>query len=326
MTTPEKSFKLGRRPFLALAAAGLASPVRAQSWPDKPLRIIVPFAPGGPADLVPRVMMAHLSEILGHPVVVENKGGVGGNIGARLVAKAAPDGYTLMMTSSAFVVNTSIPNAGFNAEKDFIPVTVAASQPNVVVTHPSLPVNTLPELLALAKSDPLAFATPGMGTTPHLTGENLFNIESKLKMTAVHYKGAGQAVLGVLGGEPKVGCLAVTAPLKHIQAGKLKALAVSSAKRLALLPDVPTLGELGIAGMQDYTWIGAFLPAGTPAAIQSKWYEAIAKALAMPDVQAKLKGMAFDAVGEPPAKTAAYIHEEIAHWAKVSKYIGLIPS
>lgn len=326
MTKPDTPYKLGRRPFLAMAAASLALPAPAQSWPDKPLRIIVPFAPGGPADLVPRVMLAHLSEILGQPIVVENKGGAGGNIGARLVAKAAPDGNTLMMTSSAFVVNTSMPNAGYDAEKDFVPVTVAASQPNVFVTHPSLPVNSLKELLAMARNTPMAFATPGLGTTPHLTGENLLNIESKLKMTAVHYKGAGQAVLGVLGGEPKVGCLAVTAPLPHIRSGKLKALAVSSEKRLALMPDVPTLSELGFAGMQDYTWIGAFLPAGTPSAIQNKWYDAISRALAMADVQDKLKAMAFDAVGQSPDKTAAYVHEEIAHWAKVSKYIGLNPS
>jgi len=317
---------IGRRPFLALAAASLAAPsLRAQSWPDRPLRIIVPFVPGGPADMVPRVMQQRLSEILGQPVIIENRGGAGGNIGARVVAKSPPDGNIIMVTSSALVVNTSMPDAGFDAQKDFLPITIAATQPNLIITHPSLPVNSLAELVALAKTTPLPFATPGKGTTPHLTGENLFNIAAKVNMTAIHYKGAGQAVGAVVAGEPKVGCMAMTAPLQNVKAGKLKALAVSSAKRLAILPDVPTLSELGYADMLDYTWIGGFLPVGTPAAIQSKWYDAFTKALAMPDVQEKIKGMAFETMGEPPAKTGDYVRSEITRWAKVSKHIGLIP-
>jgi len=316
---------LGRRPFLALAAASLAMPLKAQSWPDKPLRIIVPFVPGGPPDAISRLIQARLTEILGQPIVVDNRGGAGGSIGTKAVAKSAPDGNTILITSSAFVVNTSLPDAGYDAEKDFIPVTIAASQPNVIVSHPSLPVNTLPELIAMAKTTPMAFATPGQGTTPHLTAENLFNITAKLKMTAIHYRGAGQAVGALVAGEPKVGCAAMTAPLQNIKAGKLKALAVSSAKRLSILPDVPTLSELGFADMLDYTWVGAFLPTGTPAAIQNKWYEALTKALSAPDMQEKIKAMAFESIAESPAKTGEYVRSEIQRWAKVSKHLGMIP-
>ena len=252
---------LKRRPVLALMAASLATPLKAQTaWPDKPLRIVVPFVPGGPPDTVSRLILPKLSELLGQPIIVDNRGGAGGNIGSQIVAKAAPDGNTILITSAAFAVNTNFPESGYNAERDFIPVTIVANQPNVIVSHPSLPVRTIPELLAAARATPMAFATPGSGTTPHLTAENLFNLTAKLNMTPIHYRGAGQAVGAVVAGEPKVGCLAMTAPMQNIKSGKLNALAVTSAKRLAVLPDVPTLVELGYPDMLDYTWVGAFCP------------------------------------------------------------------
>ena len=285
---------LRRRPFLALAAASVAAPLRAQSgWPDKPLRVIVPFVPGGPPDVVARLIQPRLSELLGQPIVVDNRGGAGGNIGTQAVAKSAPDGNTLMITSSAFVVNTNFAESGYVAERDFIPVTIVASQPNVIVAH--------------------------------LTAENFFNIANKLNMTPIHYKGAGQAVGAVVGGEPKLGCMAITAPLQNIKGGRLKALAVSSAKRLPILPEVPTLSELGHPEMLDYTWVGAFLPAGTPAAIQVKWYDALTKALTSADVKEKLQAMAFDALLESPAKTGDYVRGEISRWAQVVKHIGFKP-
>jgi tripartite-type tricarboxylate transporter receptor subunit TctC len=317
---------LRRRPFLTLAAASLAAPLRAQtSWPDKPLRVIVPFVPGGPPDAVTRLIQPRLSELLGQPIVVDNRGGAGGNIGTQAVAKSAPDGNTILITSSAYVVNTSFPESGYNAERDFIPVTIVASQPNVIVSHPSLPVKNMAELVAMAKTTPMAFATPGSGTTPHLTAENFFNIANKLNMTPIHYRGAGQAVGAVVAGEPKLGCMAMTAPLQNIKAGKLRGLAVSSAKRLAILPDVPTLSELGQPDMLDYTWVGAFLPAATPAPIQAKWFDALSKVLSSPDIKEKLQAMAFEALLDSPAKTGEYVRAEISRWSQVVKHIGYKP-
>jgi tripartite-type tricarboxylate transporter receptor subunit TctC len=289
------------------------------------LRIIVPFVPGGPPDVVARLIQPRLSELLGQAVLVDNRAGAGGNIGAQAVAKSAPDGHTLMITSSALVVNTQFPESGYNAERDFMPVTIVASQPNVIVAHPSLPVKSLAEVIAMAKATPMAFATPGSGTTPHLTIENLFNIANKLTMTPIHYRGAGQAVGAVLGGEPKLGCMAMTAPLQNIKGGKLRALAVSSARRLPILPDVPTLAELGYPDMLDYTWVGAFLPAGTPASVQARWHDALSKALTSADVKEKLQAMAFDALLESPAKTGEYVRGEIARWGQVVKQIGYKP-
>src|SRR6185295_11887223 len=248
-----------------------ALPAFAQTWPAKPIRVIVPFAPGGPTDIVARVAQQKLSETLGQPVLIENRAGAGGNIGAALVAKSAADGYTALLTSSAFAVNVSLSaNPGYDAEREFIPTALLASQPNMIYAHPSLPAKTLGELIASAKSGKLVYGSPGSGTTPHLTAENLFRVLAKLDTTPVHFKGAGPMVTAVMAGEPGVACGAISGPIAQIKAGKLRGLAVSSGKRLAALPDVPTFAEAGFPGLEDYTWIAFFFPAGTPTPIVQK--------------------------------------------------------
>jgi tripartite-type tricarboxylate transporter receptor subunit TctC len=300
---------------LALVAAG---PAAAQAYPNKPLKLIIAFAPAGPADLIGRITALKLTDILGQPVIVDNKGGAGGNLGAALAAKAPADGYTFLITTSAFAVNVTLsPKGGYDPDRDFIPVAVIARQPNLIFTHPGLPVNTLAELLAYGKTNKLSFASPGSGTTPHLTAENLFNQVSKLDMVPIHYRGAGPAITAVVGGEVTVGSGALSTPLPFVKTGKLKPLAVSSEKRVAALPDVPTFAESGFPGVVDDTWIGLLAPAGTPPAIIQKVNEAINRMLATPDVRERLSAMAFEPVGGTPQQFADYIKVETVKWGKI---------
>jgi tripartite-type tricarboxylate transporter receptor subunit TctC len=317
---------MNRPLYAALAAIGLAlaSPAaHPQAYPAKPIHFIVPFAPAGPTDIIARLLSQKLPDLLGQPIVIDNRAGAGGNIGAAVVAKSAPDGYTVLVTSSALAVNVTLfPNAGYDAERDFLPVVNAATQPNLVYVNASAPAKSLAELLGQAKGSKLAYASPGSGTTPHLTAEMLFKVLAKLDVTPVHFRGAGQQVIAVVAGEPMVGCGAISGPLAQIKAGKLRPLAVSSAKRVAVLPDVPTLTELGFAGMEDYTWIGVFLPAGAPLEIAQKLNAAVNRAIQSPDVRARLDQLAFEPVGGSQAEFAAYVKAETAKWAKVVRETG----
>ena len=303
---------------VACALPAIAQSPAGGAWPNKPVRIVIPFAPGGPTDIIARLAGQKLSEILGQPMVVESRAGAGGNIGTAAVAKSPPDGYTMLVTSSAYAVNVSLsPNPGYDPDRDFIPTVVVAKQANLIFVHPSLGVKTLAELLALAKTRKLAFASPGSGTTPHLTAENLFNVISKLDVTAIHFRGAGPAIAAVVAGEPPVGAGAASTPLPHIKAGRLQPIAVSSAARVAALPDVPTFAEAGFPGVEDDTWIGIFLPAGTPQAIVQKLNESINQALRTADMKERLDQLAFEPVGGTPQQFAGYVKTEIAKWGKV---------
>ncbi len=310
--------RIPARVLTCAAALLFASAALAQSWPAKPVRIVIPFAPGGPTDIIARLVGQKLTESLGQPMVVESRAGAGGNIGTAVVAKSAPDGYTILLTSSAFAVNVSLtPNPGYDAEHDFMPVVIVAKQANLIFVHPGLPVKTLAELLALGKTRKLAFASPGSGTTPHLTAENLFNLMAKLDMTPIHFRGAGPAIAAVVGGEPPVGAGAVSTPLPHVKAGRLRPLAVSSAARVAQLPDVPTFAEAGFPGVEDDTWIGMFLPAGTAPAIAQRLNDAVNQSLKSDDMRSRLDNLAFEPVGGSAQQTAAYVKAEIAKWGKV---------
>ncbi|HEX4327979.1 MAG TPA: tripartite tricarboxylate transporter substrate binding protein [Burkholderiales bacterium] len=318
-----------RKLLAALACAGLlggfASAAQAQAktdWPKQPLHLNIAFAPGGPVDIIARIIGPKLTEILGQSMVIENKPGAGGNIGTAFVARSAPDGYNVLVTSSAYAVNVSLfANPGYDPEKDLIPVAVVASQANMLVVNSSLPVKNLKELVAYAKGKKLAFATPGQGTTPHLTGENVYNLQLKLGMTAIHYKGAGPATAAVAGNEPSFGSMALAAPLPFVKSGRLRALGISSAKRVPYLPDVPTLTEQGYP-IEDYTWVGVFVPVGTPAAVVSKLSDAINKAIAAPEVKEHMAVQAFEPEGGTPQKFAEYVKTEIVKWGKVVKETG----
>jgi tripartite-type tricarboxylate transporter receptor subunit TctC len=305
---------------LLLAICGTAL---AQPYPSKPIRMVVAFPPAGPVDIIARLIAPKISESLGQPVVVENRAGAGGNVPTQQVAKAPADGYTLLAHSSAYAVNPSLSaNAGYDAEKDFIAIAVIAAQPNLILVHADFPAKSLAELLQMARSSKLAYASPSSGTTPHLTAENLFKVRAKVDITHVPFKGGGPATAAVLGGQPPIGSMAAGGPMANIKAGKLRVLAVSSSRRLASLPDVPTLNEAGFPGMEDYTWVGLFAPAGTPAEIAQRLNEAVLNAVKSPDIKERLDGLAFEVTAAPLRETSEYVKSELVKWAQVVRDTG----
>lgn len=307
----------------AAAALVQPNPALAQPYPSKPIRIVVPFTPGGPTDVVARLISPKMSEILGQPIIVENRAGAGGNLGVSQVARAPGDGYTVLVTSSSFAVNPALsPNARYDPQKDFTPIAVVGSQPNFIVVNASFPAKSLAELLQMARTQPLAFASPSSGTTPHLTAENLFKVRAKVDITHVPFRGAGDAAAAVLAGQPPIGSMAGTAPIPYLKSGRMRALAVSSSRRLPSLPDVPTLGELGFPDMEDYTWVGMFVPAATPAEIAQKLNDAVLKTVRVPEIRERLEGLTFEVNPAPLRETEDYIRRELTKWARVVRDTG----
>jgi tripartite-type tricarboxylate transporter receptor subunit TctC len=317
---------LNRCLAVALLAAAASSTVAAeQAYPARPVRMIVPFAPGGPTDVIARVIAQKLSEAWAHQVIVDNRGGAGGNIGMGLAASAPPDGYTIVVVSSSFVVNPTLyAKIPYDPYKSFIPVTNAAASPNVFTVHPSVAAKNMQELIALAKNNPRKYnaATPGNGTTPDL-GVELLKLTTHVDIVRVPYGGAGPAVAAVVGNQVQIGSTALPPTTPHIQAGRLRAIAVTAAKRTPALPDVPTTGESGIKGQEADTLQGVLLPAGTPKAIVTKVHADIAKALAQPDVRERVAALGFDIVASTPEQFAAQVKAEIEKWGKVIRAAGL---
>jgi tripartite-type tricarboxylate transporter receptor subunit TctC len=316
--------------IVAFAAALLglgAAQAAPGDYPTKPIRMLVAFPPGGPTDNTIRIIADKLGELMGQPIVIENKSGAAGNVGAQVAAHSPADGYTFLVTSSAFAVNPSMygPKVGYDAVKDFVPVVVVSTQPNVISVNEKVPVKTLDELKTLAKNGKLSFASPGSGTTPHLTCENVFRVSWKSDIVHVPYKGAGPASLAVVAGDTPVACTAAFGVFQFHKLGRVRILAISSDKRLPSLPDVPTFKELGYPEINDYTWTTIFAPAGTPPAVVEKLNHAVNQVLALPEYKDKLDKGGLLPVGGSPQETASYITAEIKHWTKIVMDTGAKP-
>jgi len=294
------------------------------AYPNRPVKIVVGFPPGSSADVTARILARKLSDSLGQQVLVENRPGAGSNIAAESVVRSPADGYTLLLGTVANTINASMAkNLSFNFATDLAPIALVTSVPNILVAHPSLNVSTVPELIALAKSKPeqIPYASSGNGTSPHLSGE-LFNLMAGVKLVHVPYKGSSQAVTDLLAGRTPVMFSPASTVLAHIQNGSLKALAVTSAKRAAFLPALPTVSESGLTGFDTSVWCGLLAPAGTPREIIDKMAQASTQALAAADVKSQLAAQGIDPLGGTPAELARYISQETEKWSKLAQATG----
>jgi len=297
----------------------------ADVYPSKPVKLILPFPPGGGTDILGRLIGEQLSARLGQPVVQENRGGAGGNLGAEAVARAAPDGYTLLLAAPTLAISPTLyPKLAYDPLKDLAPIALVASVPNVMITHPSVPARTLQEFIALAKRRPgeLNFGSGGAGTSNHLGGE-LFNMVAGVKLEHVPYKGVNLAMQDVLAGNVQLVFIGIPAAAPHIRAGKLRALAVVAPRRSSALPDVPTAAEAGLPGFEVTTWYGVLAPAGTPRAIIERLNAELARIMLAPELQPRLADMATDPRAGTPEEFGAYLREETAKWGKVIRDAGI---
>jgi tripartite-type tricarboxylate transporter receptor subunit TctC len=303
---------------VACVAIGCAQAAQPAAYPVKPVRMIVPFAPAGGTDIMARSLAQRMTESTGQQFVVENRPGANALIGTEAVAKAAPDGYTLLMTTNIFTINPWLyPNVPFNVERDFAPITLAGSTPNLLAVHPSIPVQTVTELIALAKARPgqLTIAAAGIGTPSHLAAE-LLRQSAHIDLLIIQYKGTGSSLNDLIGGQVAMsfGTLAGLAPFA--KSGRVRALAVSGTRRAASMPDVPTAAET-LPGFDVLTWYGLFAPVGTPREIIARLHDEVVKALASADVKQRLIAQGFDADGNTPEQFTEVIRRDLARWQKV---------
>lgn len=311
--------------LIAAAACAGSGAATAQTYPAKSIRFVVPFAPGGGNDILGRVVAQKLNEGFGVPVVVDNRGGAGGTIGTDIVAKSPPDGYTMLINNVSLAVNVTLySRLPYDTLKDLEPVSLAGRQPNILVVHPSLPVKSVKELLALARAKPgaLTFASGGIGSSSHLSAE-LLKYMTKLDLVHVPYKGMGPALIDLVSGQTQLAMATMASALPHVRSNRMRPLAVSTAKRVAVLPDVPTMMEAGVKDFDYSTWYGVLVPAGTPQAIVSRLNAELVKALAARDV-----GERFAAQGVAPESTTpqafkSFLNKEVQRWAPVIRASGM---
>jgi tripartite-type tricarboxylate transporter receptor subunit TctC len=315
-----------RRLLAACGAVMLAAggPAASQSYPTGPIRVIVPFPPGGGVDGMGRILTQKLAESLGRPLPVENRSGANGNIGTEIAAKAPHDGYTLLFTGAGLVTNPSLyDKVPYDPVKDFEPISLVSIAPNVLVVHPSVPVKSVKELIALAKARPkqVLFAGSGSGSTPHLAGE-LFNTMAKVEMVHLPYRGSGPAIVGILSGEATIMFMPTTNAVQLVKEGRLRALAVTTLERVPALPELPTIAESGLKGYESNQWYGVLAPLGTPSEILTHLNSQIVKIMQSPEMKSRMTTDGLVAVGSTRERFATHIKQEIAKWAKVIKQSG----
>jgi len=311
--------------FLICAALTVCGATFAAEYPMRPVRIVVAYPAGGPVDITARALGPKLTEALGQPVVVDNRSGAGGIVGSDIVAKSAPDGYTLLMCTTANAINASlIPKLPYDMQKDFAPITMLVIITSVLVVHPSLPVNSVKELIAYAKARPgqLSYASTGNGTPTHLAAE-LFKSMAGIDMVHVPYKGAALAVVDLISGQVQLSLISAPGVVPHIKAGRLRALAVTNSKRSTLLPELPTISEAGLPGFESEGWHGLFAPAHTPQPVVDRLYREFAAILRTPGTASYLVSGGAEPIGMPPGQFKVKLRNEIDKWAKVVKATGM---
>ncbi|HSB48172.1 MAG TPA: tripartite tricarboxylate transporter substrate binding protein [Burkholderiales bacterium] len=320
-----KIFEIAMAALLA-ASALFAAPALTQQYPSRPIRIIVPFPPVGPTDEVARLVAHKLTAALGQQVVVDNRSGAGGNIGMGIAANAPADGHTVLFVSSSFMVNPSLyRKIPYDPYKSFIPISVLAASPHLFFTHPSQPVKSIAELIDVVKKDSKKYsvASPGIGTVPHLSAL-LLGIDAKLDLVVVPYAGGGPSIAAVLGNQVSFGCQAIPPVTPHVKAGRVRALALTSDKRAAVVPDVPTMAELGFKGHEADTITGMLVPAGTPAAIVKRLHAESVKAMMSPDVKSRIMDQGFNIIVSSPQGFSAKVKRDVAKWGKVIKDANIV--